>query len=230
VPIPTPAILKACQATEEKLQELLQLQGHAKGARDSCPLCKQAWVQTAVGARIQELEEQVKEQREQVGKASDAQKVYQAWVRARKECPTAQEQLGSRTKALELLQAQLAQQLAAWNVPAKEIDMLPTIIAEYSAVHDALNPPTAQAQASATAVEQLRELVQSRQQAKVEVGLRIETANQRMREVLVRQNKSQGIIGQRAKLQQQLDTLTANVAAIRKEITAPPPADFDPVA
>lgn len=229
VPIPTPAILKACQATEEKLQELLQLQGHAKGARDSCPLCKQAWVQTAVGARIQELEEQVKEQREQVGKASDAQKVYQAWVRAQKECPAAQEQLGSRTKALELLQAQLAQQLAAWNVPAKEIDMLPTIIAEYSAVHDALNPPTAQAQASATAVEQLRELVQSRQQAKVEVGLRIETANQRMREVLVRQNKSQGIIGQRAKLQQQLDTLTANVAAIRKEITAPPPADFDPL-
>ena len=34
-----------------------------------------------------------------------------------------------------------------------------------------------------------------------------------MREVLVRQNKSQEIAGQRAKLQQQLDTLTANVAS-----------------
>jgi len=227
VPMPTPAVLQACQATEEKLQELLQLQGHAKGAHESCPLCRQAWVQTAISARIQELNGQILEQREQIEKASDAQKIYQAWVRARKDCPLAQEQLELTTKALDSLRAQLAQQLSAWNVPAEEIEMLPTIIAEYATVHDALNPPTSQAKTFATAVEQLQELVQSRQKEKSEVGLRVETTNQRMRDVLVRQNKSQEIAALRAKLQQQLDTLAVNVATIRKGIAAPPPADFD---
>jgi DNA repair exonuclease SbcCD ATPase subunit len=225
--MPTPAVLQACQATEEKLQELLQLQGHAKGAHESCPLCRQAWVQTAISARIQELNGQILEQREQIEKASDAQKIYQAWVRAQKDCPPAQEQLELTTKALDSLRAQLAQQLSAWNVPAEEIEMLPTIIAEYATVHDALNPPTSQAKTFATAVEQLQELVQSRQKEKSEVGLRVETTNQRMRDVLVRQNKSQEIAALRAKLQQQLDTLAVNVATIRKGIAAPPPADFD---
>ena len=108
-------------------------------------------------------------------------------------------------------------------MPASELDFLPAIIVEYAQVHEALNPPEAAAEAAEEEIGRLQAAVNGRVEEKKGIQARIESANQRMREVLGKQTKAQEANTQRAKLQQKVETLLANVAALRAEISQPPP-------
>ena len=228
VPPPTPDILKACQASEGKLQELLHLQEHARGARNICPLCKSAWAQPAIAARVRELEAEIQDNRGQIAESQGAQKAYQAWLQAQKGAATAQEEIDRARATLNEIQTRIERQIQSWAVPASELDFLSAIIVEYAQVHEALNPPEAAAKAAEEEVGQLQSAVNGRVEEKKGIQARIESANQRMREVLGKQTKAQEANTQRAKLQQKVETLLANVAALRAEISQSPPSEFDP--
>ena len=205
VPQPTAEVLKACQATEEKLQELQQLQKHAQGAHDACPLCQKTWNAAEIANRVKELEAEVQESAKQVSQSRTAQKTYNAWLQAQKEMAPASEEVLRATRLLTEAQLKVDQQIKAWAVPAAELEMLPTITAEYTKVHEALNPPTAEAAALSQEAERLGTAVQNREGEKAPIQSRIETANKRMREVLGKQTKAQEINNRRAALQEKVE-------------------------
>jgi exonuclease SbcC len=227
VPQPTVEVLKACQATEEKLQELQQLHKHAQGAHDACPLCKKSWNAAEIADRVKELEAEVQESAKQVSQSRTAQKTYNAWLQAQKEMAPASEELSRTTRLLAEAQLEVDQQISTWAVPAAELEMLPTIIAEYAKVHEALNPPTAEASALNREIETLGTAVRNREGEKKQIQSRIETANKRMREVLGRQTKAQEINNRRAALQEKVEHQRTSLDDLRKSITAPPPAELD---
>ncbi len=227
VPQPTVEVLKACQATEEKLQELQQLHKHAQGAHDACPLCKKSWNAAEIADRVKELEAEVQKSAKQVSQSRTAQKTYNAWLQAQKEMAPASEELSRTTRLLAEAQLEVDQQISTWAVPAAELEMLPTIIAEYAKVHEALNPPTAEASALNREIETLGTAVRNREGEKKQIQSRIETANKRMREVLGRQTKAQEINNRRAALQEKVEHQRTSLDDLRKSITAPPPAELD---
>ncbi len=227
VPQPTAEVLKACQATEEKLQELQQLQKHAQGAHDACPLCQKTWNAAEIANRVKELEAEVQESAKQVSQSRTAQKTYNAWLQAQKEMAPASEEVLRATRLLTEAQLKVDQQIKAWAVPAAELEMLPTITAEYTKVHEALNPPTAEAAALSQEAERLGTAVQNREGEKAPIQSRIETANKRMREVLGKQTKAQEINNRRAALQEKVEHQRTSLDDLRKSITVPPPAELD---
>jgi DNA repair protein SbcC/Rad50 len=226
VPQPTAEMLAACQANEQKLQEIQEFQKHAKGARDTCPLCVQTWGQEAIAKRISELAAQIVEQSTHISKASAARRVYNAWVAAQKDFAPAKEKLEREKRELCAVEERLQQQLIEWGVPSAEAVLIPVIMAEYSKVHEALNPPLEKAQRLEAEVRQMEALSQEQQKEKANLVTRIETANKRTREVLQQQRTAQEASNQRAKLQQQVETMAQGLELLEQKLP-PMPDSFD---
>jgi len=229
VPRPSAEMLKACQASEAKLQEIVSLHGHAAAAADTCPLCQRAWETAAVIHRRSELDAQAKELQHDVSKSQEATAEYQKWIQAQAEIPKMREQIQKAESACAEKRRELAAQMAAFQLPESEIAQVGVVIAGYQKVREAMNPPVQEARtlrdqiAPETAADQERAAEDDRLAQDLEKG------NQRIRELLQQQTEAGHRATKGARLKQQIETLQRQVAELEQDLGARP-EDYQPEA
>ena len=229
VPRPSAEMLKACQASEAKLQEIVSLHGHAAAAADTCPLCQRAWETAAVIQRRSELDAQAKELQHDVSKSQEATAEYQKWIQAQAEIPKMREQIQKAESACAEKRRELAAQMAAFQLPESEIAQVGVVIAGYQKVREAMNPPVQEARtlrdqiAPETAADQERAAEDDRLAQDLEKG------NQRIRELLQQQTEAGHRATKGARLKQQIETLQRQVAELEQDLGARP-EDYQPEA
>jgi DNA repair exonuclease SbcCD ATPase subunit len=229
VPRPSAEMLKACQASEAKLQEIISLHRHATATADTCPLCQRAWEAAAVLQRRRELDAQAKELQQNVSKSQQATAEYQKWIQAQTEIPTLREQMQKAESACAEKRRELAAQMAALQLPESEIAQVGVVIAGYQKVREAMNPPVQEARnlrdqiALETAADQERAAEDGRLAQDLEKG------NQRIRELLQQQIEASNRATKAARLKQQIETLQRQVAEREQDLGAKP-EDYQPEA
>ena len=229
VPRPSAEMLKACQASEAKLQELISLHRHATATADTCPLCQRAWEAAAVLQRRRELDAQAKELQQDVSKSQQAAAEYQKWIQAQTEIPKLREQMQKAESACAEKRRELAAQMAALQLPESEIAQVGVVIAGYQKVREAMNPPVQEARtlrdqiALDTAADQERAAEDGRLAQDLEKG------NQRIRELLQQQIEASNRATKAARLKQQIETLQRQVAEREQDLGAKP-EDYQPEA
>ena len=229
VPRPSAEMLKACQASEAKLQEIVSLHRHAAAAADTCPLCQRAWEAAAVIQRRSELDAQAKELQHDVSKSQEATAEYQKWIQAQTEIPKMREQIQKAESACAEKRRELAAQMAALQLPEGEIAQVGVVIAGYQKVREAMNPPVQEARtlrdqiAPETAADQERAAEDDRLAQDLEKG------NQRIRELLQQQTEAGNRATKGARLKQQVETLQRQVAELEQDLGAKP-EDYQPEA
>jgi exonuclease SbcC len=229
VPPPSAEMLKACQASEAKLQEIVSLHRHAAAAADTCPLCQRAWETAAVIQRRSELDAQAKELQHDVSKSQEATAEYQKWIQAQTEIPKMREQIQKAESACAEKRRELAAQMAACQLPESEIAQVGVVIAGYQKVREAMNPPVQEARtlrdqiAPETAADQERAAEDDRLAQDLEKG------NQRIRELLQQQTEAGNRATKGARLKQQVETLQRQVAELEQDLGAKP-EDYQPEA
>ena len=229
VPRPSAEMLKACQASEAKLQELISLHRHATSTADTCPLCQRAWEAAAVLQRRRELDAQAKELQQNVSKSQQATAEYQKWIQAQTEIPTLREQMQKAESACAEKRRELAAQMAALQLPESEIAQVGVVIAGYQKVREAMNPPVQEARtlrdqiALDTAADQERAAEDGRLAQDLEKG------NQRIRELLQQQIEASNRATKAARLKQQIETLQRQLAELEQDLGAKP-EDYQPEA
>jgi DNA repair exonuclease SbcCD ATPase subunit len=222
-------MLKACQASEAKLQEIVSLHRHAAAAADTCPLCQRAWETAAVIHRRSELDAQAKELQHDVSKSQEATAEYQKWIQAQAEIPKMREQIQKAESACAEKRRELAAQMAAFQLPESEIAQVGVVIAGYQKVREAMNPPVQEARtlrdqiAPETAADQERAAEDDRLAQDLEKG------NQRIRELLQQQTEAGHRATKGARLKQQIETLQRQVAELEQDLGAKP-EDYQPEA
>ena len=226
VPTPTPDILAACQASEAHLIELQQLQAHAHNAKDACPLCCQPWLSQAITARIADLTTKIEIHKQQVANSHNAQVTYSVWNKAQKELPQIKLQLEQVQQQATQLYNNFEVQLTNWNLPVSEVSYLPQIQTNYSAVHIALNPPTAQYAQLELHINQLQLTVTNNQEAKVATITRIKQANDHVRGLLQQQANAQSLKQEYSRLQHQITLLDAAIQQSSLNIKSPLPSTY----
>jgi exonuclease SbcC len=229
VPPPSAEMLKACQASEAKLQEIVSLHRHAAAAADTCPLCQRAWETAAVIQRRTELDAQAKELQHDVSKSQEATAEYQKWIQAQTEIPKMREQIQKAESACAEKRRELAAQMTACQLPEGEIAQVGVVIAGYQKVREAMNPPVQEARtlrdqiAPETAADQERAAEDDRLAQDLEKG------NQRLRELLQQQTEAGNRATKGARLKQQVETLQRQVAELEQDLGAKP-EDYQPEA
>jgi exonuclease SbcC len=229
VPRPSAEMLKACQASEAKLQEIVSLHRHAAAAADTCPLCQRAWETAAVIQRRSELDAQAKELQHDVSQSQEAAAGYQKWIQAQTEIPKTREQIQKAESACAEKRRELAAQMAALQLPETEIAHIGAVIAGYQKVREAMNPPVQEARtlrdqiALETAADQERAAEDGRLAQDLEKG------NQRIRELLQQQTEAGRRATKGARLKQQIETLQRQVAELEQDLGAKP-EDYRPEA
>ena len=229
VPRPSAEMLKACQASEAKLQEIISLHRHATAIADTCPLCQRAWEAAAVLQRRRELDAQAKELQQDVSKSQQATAEYQKWIQAQTEIPKLREQMQKAESACAEKRRELAAQMAALQLPESEIAQVGVVIAGYQKVREAMNPPVQEARtlrdqiALETAADQERAAEDGRLAQDLEKG------NQRIRELLQQQTEASNRATKAARLKQQIETLQRQVAEREQDLGAKP-EDYLPEA
>ncbi len=225
IPQPSEDVLKACQASEDQLQDLVHLQKHARQVEDSCPLCRQAWTKEAITHRIQAIEQQAKEVRSALQTAPKAWKVYREWLSAQSELPKLKESLETEKSAVAELNRRLSEKLQAASLPERDLPWIGEIIANYHRVKDALSPPTKDADALRMKVAAENELSAKRREEAAQLIERIATSNQKMQEILKRQSAAQEQHKQRARLQKQIEMVQQGLRELEQGL-GEPPAEF----
>jgi exonuclease SbcC len=229
VPRPSAEMLKACQASEAKLQEIVSLHRHAAAAADTCPLCERVWETAAVIQRRSELDAQARELQHDVSTSQAATAEYQKWIQAQTEIPKMREQIQKAESACAEKRRELAAQMAALQLPESEIAQVGVVIAGYQKVREAMNPPVQEARtlrdqiAPETAADQERAAEDDRLAQDLEKG------NQRIRELLQQQTEAGNRATKGARLKQQVETLQRQVAELEQDLGAKP-EDYQPEA
>jgi exonuclease SbcC len=229
VPRPSAEMLKACQASEAKLQEIISLHRHATTTADTCPLCQRAWEAAAVLQRRRELDAQAKELQQDVSKSQQATAEYQKWIQAQTEIPKLREQMQKAESACAEKRGEFAAQMAALQLPESEIAQVGVVIAGYQKVREAMNPPVQEARtlrdqiALDTAADQERAAEDGRLAQDLEKG------NQRIRELLQQQIEASNRATKAARLKQQIETLQRQLAELEQDLGAKP-EDYQPEA
>lgn len=219
---PSDDILKARQASEEQLQELLHLQKHAQKADDICPLCRQTWSENAITHRIQEIDQQAEEVRRALQKAPKAWQAYREWLSAQAELPKLKKSLATEESALAQIRKRLSEKLQAASLPERDLPWIGEIIANYHRVKDALNPPIRDAETLRGKVTAERELSAKRRDEAAQLAERIAKSNQKMQEILKRQSAAQEEHKQRARLQKQIEIIQQALRELEQGLGKPP--------
>ncbi|HOC54222.1 MAG TPA: SMC family ATPase [Verrucomicrobiota bacterium] len=223
VPRPSAETLKACQASEAKLQEITSLHRHAASATDTCPLCQRAWETTALGRRRSELDAQTKELQHDLTRSQQAAAEYRDWTQAQAEIPKLHEQILREESNCAEKRRELAAQMGAFELPEAEIAQVGAVIAGYQKVREAMNPPVQEAEALRQRIAAEATADQQRVLEDDRVARDVEKANLRIRELLQQQTEAGNRATKRARLKQQTETLQSQLAGIQSDLGAEPP-------
>ncbi len=229
VPRPSAEMLKACQASEAKLQEIISLHRHATATADTCPLCQRAWEAAAVLQRRGELDVQAKELQQDVSKSQQATAEYQKWIQAQTEIPKLREQMQKAESACAEKRRELAAQMAALQLPESEIAQVGVVIAGYQKVREAMNPPVQEARTLRDQIALETAADQERAAEDGQLAQDLEKGNQRIRELLQQQTEASNRATKAARLKQQIETLQRQVAEREQDLGAKP-EDYQPEA
>ena len=229
VPRPSAEMLKACQASEAKLQEIVSLHRHAAAAADTCPLCQKAWETAAVIQRRSELDAQAKELQHDVSQSQEAAAGYQKWIQAQTEIPKTREQIQKAESACAEKRRELAAQMAALQLPETEIAQAGAVIAGYQKVREAMNPPVQEARTLRDQIARETAADQERAAEDDRLAQDLEKGNQRIRELLQQQTEAGRRATKGARLKQQIETLQRRVAELEQDLGAKP-EDYRPEA
>jgi len=229
VPCPSAEMLKACQASEARLQEILSLYRHATVAADTCPLCQRAWEAAAVIERRSELDAQARELQHDLARSQQATAEYRGWVQAQTEIPKLREQVQKEDSACADKRRELAGHMAAFELPEDELRQVGVVIANHQKVREAMSPPLREAQALRDKLA--AEAAADRERAAEDGRLvqDMDKANQRIRELLQQQTEAGQRAAKRARLKQQIETLQSQLAELGKDLEAEP-EDYRPDA
>jgi len=219
---PSEDVLKACQASEDQIQDLVHLQKHAQKADETCPLCRQAWGKEAIAQRIQEIEEKAREVRNALKKAPKAWQVYREWLSAQSELPKLKESLEAEECALVEIKSRLGERLQSANLPEKDVSKIGEIIANYHRVKEALNPPIRDADSLRARVIAEREFTAKHREEAAQRTERITRSSQRLQEILKRQSAAQERHKQRARLQKQIEMIQQGLQELERGLGEPP--------
>ncbi|ODU25449.1 MAG: hypothetical protein ABS95_00090 [Verrucomicrobia bacterium SCN 57-15] len=219
---PSPEVLKACKASEAKLQELISLQRHATTATDQCPLCQRAWEKPEVVQRRNELDALAKELQADLKKSPQAAAEYQRWTQAQTEIPKLREQIQRDETACAEKRRELNTQMAAFQLQGNEIAEIPTVIAGYQKVRAAMTPPTQEAQALRDGIAAESPAEQARAVEDAQLAQEIEQGSARMRELLAKQTTAHENARKRARLKQQVEMIQGQLGELEVGLAAKP--------
>lgn len=225
VPEPSSEILRVCQASEDKLQELASLHRHVERATVNCPLCLRDWETAARQERVQDLHSQLTAMQTDLKRADQAWKTYQSWQDAQQKLPQVEAQVQTITRSLADARRVLETHLSELHLPPAEQKRIGAIIANHQRVKAAQKIPLeriAELQQQVKAAEQIVANSSAEDQQLKEL---IQSANGRMRNLLQRQTAAIAYSNRRARLQQQHDSLQSQLATIEQHLEPRPP-DF----
>lgn len=184
VQAPPPETLKARQASEARLQEILGLHRQLAAAMDQCPLCLHAWEKAAQLQRLKELEAQATALQADLKQSSGALAEYQRWVEAQAEIPRLRHEMQRYETEYVRQRRELETQLGALQLPAQEITEIPMVIAGYQKVKAALDSPTQLAETLREKIATASPTEQRCAAEDVELAGEIQNVNARLRELL----------------------------------------------
>jgi len=229
VPRPSAEMLKACQASEAKLQEILSLHRHATAAADTCPLCQRAWEAAAVIERRSELDAQARDLQRDLARSQQATTEYREWVQAQTEIPKLREQVRKEDSLCADARRELAAQMSAFELPEGEVTQVGVVIASHQKVREAMSPPLQEAQAlrDKLAADEAADCERAAEDGRLVQDM--DKANQRIRELLQQQTEAGQRAAKRARSKQQIETLQSQLAELEKDLEAEP-EDYQPDA
>jgi exonuclease SbcC len=211
---PSPEVLKACKASEAKLQEIVGLHRHASAATDHCLLCQRPWEKPALVQRRNQLDALAKELQADLKKSPQAAAEYQRWTQAQTEIPKLRQQIQQEETACAGKRRELNAQMAALHLPENEITEIPIVIAGYQKVRAAMTPPTQEAHvlrekaASASLADHTRAVEDA------QLAHEIEQGSARIRELLGKQTTAHENARKRARLKQQTEMIQGQLVEL----------------
>ncbi len=219
---PSPAVLKACKASEAKLQELVSLHRHATVATEQCPLCQRAWEKPALVQRRDELNALAKELQADLKKSPQAAAEYQRWTQAQTEIPKLRQQIQQDETACAGKRRELNAQMAAFQLPESEDGQIQIVLAGYQKVTAALTPPTKEANTLREKIESESPAEQGRAAEDARLAHEIEQGSVRIRELLGKQTTAHENARKRARLKQQAEMIQGQLGELEHGLKAKP--------
>lgn len=219
---PSPEVLKACKASDAKLQEIVSLHRHASAAKDQCPLCQRAWEKTALAQRRDELDALAKEVQADLRKSPQAAAEYQRWTQAQAEIPKLRQQIQQDETACATKRRELNAQLTAFHLAESEIAELQNVIASYERVRAAMSPPTQEAQELRQKIAAASSADQAHAAEDAQLAREIEQGSARIRELLAKQTTAHENARKRARLKQQADMIQGQLGELEDGLAAKP--------
>ncbi len=219
---PSPEVLKACKASDAKLQELISLHRHAIAATDQCPLCQRAWEKPALVQRREQLDALAKELQADLKKSSQAAAEYQRWTQAQAEIPKLRQQIQQDEMACVGKRRELNSQIAALQLPENELAEIPTVIAGYHKVRAAMTPPTQEAQVLSEKIAAESSADQACAVEEARLAQEIEQGGARIRELLGKQTTAHENATKRARLKQQAEMIQGRLGELQDGLGAKP--------
>ncbi len=218
----SPEVLKACKASDAKLQELMSLHRHATAATDQCPLCQRAWERPALVHRCKELDVLAKELQADLKKSPQAAAEYQRWTQAQAEIPKLRQQIQQDETACAGKRQELNAQMRAFQLPENEIAEIPTVIAGHQKVRAAMTPPTQEAQVLREKIAAESSADQACAVEDARLAQEIEQGSTRVRELLGKQTTAHENARKRARLKQQAEMIQGRLGELEEGLAAKP--------
>lgn len=219
---PSPEVLKACKASDAKLQEIVSLHRHASAATDQCPLCQRAWEQPALVQRREELDALAKELQADLKKSPQAAAEYQRWTQVQTEIPKLRQQIQQDETACGGKRRDLKAQMADFQLPENEIAEIQAVVADYQKVRAAMRPPTQEARALREKIDSESLPEQARAAEDAQLLQEIEQGSARIRELLARQTTAHENASKRARLKQQVEMIQGQLGELEAGLAAKP--------